>query len=209
MNLRDLAKIDIKTLQQIQVNDIIAFMRSNLDIAIIVSIIGLTLATVLGLYGYSTSKNISLNNQVQTAQELVPVAEKQKELLEEFNTFIKNFPDSIGTNALMEKISGLALDHDIQIKSISPGLTDENTIRSITEMTLTIVSDSYDDIISFTKSIESLPYSITITSWKGYQTNQSNSSRRTRSVNGQTEPDTILINIDMRIQSIQLKEGAS
>lgn len=212
MNFRDLAKIDIKNLQRITADDIIAFIKSRLDIGIITGLIAVTAMSIIGLFGYSKTKSISLDSQIKSENELLPVAEQQKTLLSEIQKFKESFPNHLGTNTLIDQISSLALLHGVQINALSPSETKEDEFKSITTIQITIAGEDYDNIISFTKSIESLPHSITITQWWGslLSSPQTNTNRRQSSRGGFliNEKTDDVISVKMTINSTLLKDHA-
>lgn len=212
MKLQDLAKIDIKNLQSITADDIIAFIKSRLDIGIITGLIAVTLMSIIGLFGYSKTKSISLTNQIKSERELLPAAEQQKKLLSEIQEFKEKFPKHLGTNSLIDQLSSLALLHGVQINALSPSETKEDEFKSITTIQITIASEDYDNIISFTKSIESLPHSITITKWGGtlLTSAQTPTNRRQSSRGGFLidQEITDLISVKMTINSTLLKDHA-
>lgn len=200
--------MNLKDLQNIDAGQIVHFLRSRLDIAAVVALIGISLLSVAGIFSYTRGITSKLRQQIETDRRLISVAEEQKRLLSEINRFKEDFPKHLDSNALIDRLSSLALEHRIQITSLSPSETKADELQSTATIQITIASTNYENIISFTKSIESLSYSITITKWDGSLSTQSGRTRQPRRITGAAEAeDEPAISVQMTINSIMLKNN--
>jgi Tfp pilus assembly protein PilO len=200
--------MNIKDLQNIDAAEIVHFLRSRLDIAVVVILAGISFISVTGIFSYTRAVTAKLRQQIEADRRLVSVAEEQKRLISEINRFKEDFPEHLDSNALIDRLSSLAIEHRVQITSLSPAETRADELQSTSTIQITINATDYENIISFTKSIESLSYSITIHKWDGSLSAQGGRSRQSRRITGAAEADDEpVISVQMTINSIMLRSN--
>lgn len=167
MNLSDLKNFDIQTLQNIDTNDIVDFLKTNISVMISVGVIFLTVFLVVVILNLNGIKSKNLKNEFSELQEKFTAVSEADIIKQEYESFIAQLPKSVEGNDLRNVISQLAVSKDIQIMEYAPLGKKEGELVDLSQVRITILSRTYNNIVDFTKAIESMPYAIRIEKWSG------------------------------------------
>lgn len=167
MKISDLAKINISDLQRIDIQEVKFFLMQRLDISVCLILGGLSVAGAIFIVSQGNISASSMNQQVRIKKDLLTVANEQKDLIKKIDEFKQKFPKNINSDQLIDQLSNLAVDHGVQINSLSPVKEDTDTFKKTVSLEIAVSSSDYDKLILFSKDIESLPYSIRIDTWSG------------------------------------------
>ena len=167
MNLKDLNNIDVKDLQNIDWNQIMGRIKSQPDLLINVLLIVVALVVSFSSFTkHAVTKKFSKTKMVELQKKLVAL-EKFEALKKEHSVFLKEIPKAIASDQLIQTLSELAIQRDIQILSFSPAKKKSNRLINITSVVVNIASKDYDSIILFLHDIEESSYPIRIENWSG------------------------------------------
>ena len=101
---------------------------------------------------------------------------------------------------LIDKISALATNHNIQIQSFSPAEETNGDFWQLSNLSINISCRKYKEVILFIQEIENLPYAIQIQKWSGKGKEGSS-----RNLNREDQVDNV-IEANIKIGSITLKK---
>ena len=198
--LKELNKIDVKNLKNVDAGQIKAALFNRLEITISIVLAAATIAGALYLFGNKKKETDQLNYRIGQLKEKVTIVQEQKNIQKSFEDFVDTFPKSIATDQLIDKISSLAANHHIQIQSFSPAEEISGEYWSITNLSINISSVNFKDIIQFVKDIENLPYAIQIQKWSGKP--KSDNAR----FSTKKDSSGVIIEANIKIGSISVKK---
>jgi Tfp pilus assembly protein PilO len=181
MNLKDLNNISVEDLKNIDVSALKEKIQSRPDVIITILTITISIFATVFVYTKYETQAKSLNQQVNAFKEKNKVVAKHKKSQEEYNKFIKTFPDSLTIDEFSNKLSRTALAYDIRILDFKPTQKSNNDYFSYDGVAITISANEYEDLVDFIKEIESSSNTFRIESWKAGAGGQSNQSRRRKS----------------------------
>lgn len=199
MDLKDLNNIRIEDLKNIDANDIKEFFVRRMDISIIILLIITIIFVIIMIRGNEKKALKTTELQVTEMKEKLEASENFKLAQSKYDRFIDNFPKSINSDQLSDKISEIAAQNDVLILSFSPQKTRISDIFEFSTVKISITSEKYENIVSFTKSIEESPYALRIEQWTG-----KSRSEDFKGAKQDTNKDLILAEIE--IGSVELKK---
>lgn len=197
MNIKDLANIDINDLKNIDLNDIKLRILSRPDILIDIILIGITIYVTIFIYSGNELKKVSLNKNIKEMEEKLNVVVDLKSANETYKKFKEDFPESLTSEQIVDRISVFGVNNNIQIQSFSPAKEQKSKYITLTTVQINVVAANYENIISFMKDIETAPYALRVESWNGSMASQ---GRR------ETTASNDSINADIMIGSIKLND---
>jgi type II secretory pathway pseudopilin PulG len=203
MNLRNLNKINIEDLKEIDWRQAKAHMANRPSLLINIVIIVITLAVVILTYQTNTKKIESLKGKLNNLEQRYNALQTFETLKKEQAEFIKQAPEIISDNRLIEILAEFAMKRNIQIASFSPSQEHANDYVRLTKVRINIQSENYADIIWFMHDIENSPYSIRLSEWVGL----SNESKKSVFTSGSrqltgSETQTEYIEATIEIESV-------
>ena len=191
MGLKDLNKLNIKDLQNIDVGEVKKFLFSRLDVSICILIGVLSAAISIFIMVKKINDISSVRAEIQLKHQILAASKEQMQIKEELTKFKTGFPEKLDEESMIQAILKAASQHLAKISSFSPAQEESDQYKKTTRINLTVNTDNFDDMILFIKSIESLPYSIKIDFWSGSQPSQIDSTIK-------------FITSNMKISSIEL-----
>lgn len=200
--IKTLNSIDVQSLKKIDFAQIKDILQGKPNIFINIGLITLTLFSAYYLFTSKKNESKKLNQEISLMKDKLAIVEQYNQLKKQYDDFMKNFPESVSSDELINKLSNMAVDHNIQILSISPAQKKTDDWGELTLVNLNISSDSYDDLVRFIEVIENAPFMIRIEKWSG-EMKEDYSSRQSTDTDTQETP----ILADIEIGSYKLKNG--
>jgi len=203
MNLRDLNKINIEDLKEIDWKQARSHVMSRPSLLINIAIIVITLVVVILTYQINTKKTESLKGNLNNLEQRYNALQTFETLKREQAEFITQAPEIISDNQLIEILAEFAMKRNIQIASFFPSQEYANNYVHLTKVRINIQSGNYADLIWFMHDIENSPYSIRLSEWIGI----SNESRKSGFTSGSrqltgSETQTEYIEATIEIESV-------
>lgn len=167
MKLNDLSKIDIQTLQNITEEDIKLFGKQHATILINILLIAVTLFVIIFLFAGQSNIAAGLDKKLKELQEQKHEVEKGELVKKQYADKISFLPAAITNDELRNKISGIALESDVQIVSFEPKDEKQDDVVKISFFEMNILSKNYRNIMRFTANIEKIPNAVRVDKWSG------------------------------------------
>lgn len=167
MNLKDLNKIDIHDLKNIDWRQAKAQLQSRPGLIINILLIGVTLFVVSSAYQKYARLTKSLGREAAELREKADALEKSRLTQKQYDDFLKSVPEVIPGDRMVETLAGFAVNRGVQILSFSPAKERSDNFIHLTNVEIHIASKDYANIILFMRDIETSPYSIRIGKWSG------------------------------------------
>jgi len=204
MNIKDLSKIDVKDLKDIDFNALLKDLQGQPSLLVNILLIIITLFVIIQIIvGYKTKVRI-IRREVPALEEKKQVVQEAQKIKRDYKAFWDKVPSTISKDEFIELISDLAIDNNIQIISLSPVDKRGDEYKEILTTSLTILATSknnYEDLLSFIKALENTLYAIRIDKWTvktgGHVFHRSSSK----------EQDSSSIKANLKITAINLKHG--
>ena len=207
--IQRLQSVDVKDLKTIDIQQVQDNLRGRPEM--IVTILLLLAAVGGGAYLYTAFQKTSgeLDGEVTKFTEQLEAAEQNKVLSGKFDKFMAAFPEKIVIDDLTDKISGFAIDRNVNIVSFSPAKQQETDYTRVETVNINVVAKEYHQLIAFIKDIEEAPFAIRIEAWTArLDRGKNQQGRRTRrqheAANDSEEQPSIAATIE--IAAIALKE---
>src|SRR3989338_4817335 len=170
MDLRDLNKINLEDLKAIDWELAKAHLLAKPDIAINALMVMIMMAVFVSSFNSYATESKSLKSQISELETKYEAREAFEATQKGYAEFLKNFPETVPDNRLIEILSEIAIKRNIQIIAFSPSEAKSNELVRLTKVRINIRSDNYPDIIRFMNDIEDSEYSIRIGEWVGIST---------------------------------------
>jgi len=173
-------------------------------VAILISIISVSSA-------YDVHKNTTETRETEVSElqkqvEEVSVFENTEK---QYHDFLANIPKAISGSKMIEMLSEIAIERNVQILSFSPVSKKGNSYINLKNLAFTIVSENYADTIRFIHDIEKSPHSIRIGKWYGiFKMPARTSQRFSRRFNRQIDNAEIkneYIEVKIEIETVEFK----
>ncbi len=204
MDLKELSKLDIKDLKNLDYQAIFNKLKKRPDIMIDTVII---LAALTFCVMYYANQKAELNAQsialmtLEKKERVFRELQKAQDVLKLLKSAI---PDPIVESQLIEIITQNASEHNINIASFSPAVTAVQSAGTTITLSIDITAPSYTHLWKFVYQLESKYKTIRIDTWTG-QMNASARQRGRASQSASTSPDTI--NASLTITAVNLING--
>lgn len=200
MNIRELASINIKGLQQIDKDEVIQFVRNRPVIFINIGIV--LVSFLISFFIYTSYKNTakSLKTKIIVLQKKLDAKNIKEATAEDMNTFLGKFPKVINRDEFINQVSAMAFQEGVKIVRITPGNFEENEYLKSLKFNIQITAENFEKLINFIKSIENSKYAIRV-----QRINSSMASLRRRKSSREGEEEIIQMDVD--IVSMELKNA--
>ncbi len=205
MDIKELSKIDIKDLKDIDFNAFVKQLQGQPSVLVNILLIIITLFVIIQIIvGYKT-KVRNIRREVPALEDKKKVVKEAKKIKEEYKSFWKDVPSKISKDKFIELLSDLAISHNIQIISLSPVDKNGDEYKEMLTTSLTILAASknnYEDLLSFVKALEeNTGYAIRIDKWSV----KTGGNVFGRSLSKQQDSNSI--KADLKVTAINLKDG--
>ena len=209
MNLKNLNKITLDDLKNIDWARVKGYLQSRPDLAINILLVVITFVVMVTSFQKYINARKSSESEIALLKKKQTVLDKLTHTQKQYDRFIKDVQTVITGDQLIEILSKLALQRDIQILSFSPAKTKSNKFVNLTSVEVNIASENYTNIVLFVNDIESALYSIRIEKWSGMsQSPNSPHTGRSRRFHRQTatiSKQNEHIEATIKIKSVELK----
>ena len=121
-----------------------------------------------------------------------------------YKNFWENVPEFIPQSELIELLTQMAIDHNIQITSLSPPREQSLLNVNLTSMDVTLKTNDYANMAKFMYEIENSPYSIRAGKWAARLITEYNYSQRYNS-QSQRMPSREYVEASMELQTVEFK----
>jgi len=172
--IQKLQNIDIQDLKNINISQVKAFFQSRLDVVIHLIFIVITLMVVITVGGGHKKKITLVKENTIEARETLEVLTVFQGVQKQYKDFIKDFPEALLSDKLIDKIFALAVDHNIQIVSFSPVQENSDDYAKFIRVNISISSDSYADIVRFVYDMERPSSGMQIEKWESEKIDDQN-----------------------------------
>ncbi len=183
MNLKELSRIDVKDLKNVNWGEVLEFFKTRWDISIQFVVIIASIFVCLWAYNTNKGKLADLSIQVKTAQEKLAKLNELQEVEEFSKKIFDALPPEISEKRLINLMADLAKKYNIRIHSFSPGEPIKKERYTVLPLTLALSSQNYKSIWTFIEQVETLPDAITIQNF-GLNSNPSTGQPARRSGGG-------------------------
>jgi hypothetical protein len=200
MNLQDLSNLDIKDLQNINVDEIKDFLVKRIDISVNILLIVLALSAIMYFVNERNTLTRRLTAEIAQKEAKVAEVENGTTVTNDYSGFISAFPTSISDDTLGTALSEFAVNRKVQIRSFSPVSKKRDTYRQNSIIQIKIASNEYQNITNFIKDIELAPYAVRVTKWEGVMQQATGSQVPQNTTMGD------MIVADVTLESINLNE---
>jgi hypothetical protein len=177
MKISDLNKItfeDLKNFDWKSVKGHLSDWRSIKDHLLgnpvpVICVLAIAMTTTSISFALRVHKNVAETQRTEIKQlrKRVEALDSFEKIQKQYSEFLAKVPQTISENKMIEMLSEIALLRKVQIVSFSPTSKKSNDQISLTNVEITIASESYADTIRFIHDIENSPFSIRIGSWSG------------------------------------------
>ena len=213
MNLKDLNKIDVSRLKEIDLKRTKEWLLSQPGLLINSLLIVVTIVVVFSTYNKNTETTKSLQEERVQLQERLEAIEKFNAVEKEYKSFTKNIPQTIEADQLITTLSEFAIARGVRILAFSPAKEENNLFFNVTSVEINVASEDYASIVLFMHDIESSPYLMRIGKWSGaFVASDSlteQKSRKPRRTSQQLSDEAVtkkFIQTTVKIESVELKD---
>lgn len=201
--INSLSVDDIKNIDWESIKD---RLLSQPGLLINILIITITAATVMTTFRSQTKTAKTLKSKITEQKEKVEALDRFELTQKKYKEFLKNIPQSISENRLVEMLSEIALKRGVRIVLFSPANKSSNSFVNLTNVEITVTSKEYAGIIRFINDIENSAYAIRIGGWAGVSTSPNQySRRRSRRLQPQVNPEDEYIETKIKIETVEFK----
>lgn len=165
--MEKLKGLDLKELQNIDADQVKEAIRRRPDILITALLIVVTFAVTLQAVKAYGRKSKTLAWEIKKMQERTAALDESRRLKEEYETFMKNFPEAVLVDQISGRISEFAANRHVQIVSFSPEKEKNDEYIRVRGVRLEVATADYRNLVLFVKDIEDAPYMMRIEKWTG------------------------------------------
>lgn len=204
-----LQSVDVKDLKNIDMQQVQDNIRGRPEMIIIILLLAASIGGSVYLYTSFQKTSGELDGEVTKYNEQLEAAEQNIVLTKKFDEFMAAFPEKIVIDDLTDKISGFAIDRNVNIVSFSPAKQQETDYTLVETININVVANEYHQLIAFIRDIEEAPFAIRIEAWTARLDRKGNNrqGRRTRRHEAAKDEDEIpSIAATIEIAAIALKE---
>ena len=194
-----LRNINIKDLQNIDARELGDMLRQRIDIILTVVPVVVTIVVMANMFKGYGKKSQTLAWEIGQMQERVEVIRESGRLKGNYSVFLENFPKSILTDQLINKLSEFAAYRKVQILSFSPVKEKSDDYIKVAGGQINVTADSYKNMVLFMKDIEAAPYALRVEQWSAKMKEQTINA-------GAEEFKKQTVEASMEISSIKLKD---
>jgi len=168
MDIKELSKLDIKDLKNIDFNAFLKQLQSKPSSLAAIGLAAITFFIIIQIgVKYKTDvKNI--RNEISSLEKKQASLKSAQKIKDDYNLFWADAPEHISKDRLIELISNIAIDNNIQIVSLSSVSKSEDHYKKTLKVSLSILAvaqNNYQDILSFVEAIENTAYALRIDKW--------------------------------------------
>ena len=193
MNIKDLTLINIEDLKNIDIEQLKQTLKSRPDLVIIIAMTLLTIFGLAGIFNYYHGTSNQLKMKIKALEGKQTTLKEQKEFQDEYNVLIKNFPKSLPSIQIIDKISELANKRGIKILSFSPAKEKDQELWSVTSHSINISSNDFKNIVLFINDIENSDYLLRVEKWSAKISQQKSGESRDYLMDAQVDIGSITL----------------
>ena len=201
MNIRELANINFKGLQQIDKDEIIQFIKSRPVVFINIGIVLASFLISYFIYSSYKSKAKSLTTKITALEKKVEAKKSKETILNDMHAIATKFPKIIGRDELINQVSAMAFQEEVKIIRITPGISEENDYLKTFKFNIQVTAEDFERLINFVRSMENSPYAIRVQRISSSM--QGNKRRRA----SREDPEAEMIQMEIDIISMELKNA--
>ena len=166
MNLIEkLNKIDINDLQKIDYKKIALEVRKNPNDFINIIAVLLTGFIVFNLFTKKQAEAKKLKTEMVTLEQKKISLENYNKANNELTAFIKNLPQKITDDEIVNRVTDIAVARNVQIETFTPAKKIKTTLYDLNSIVLSITASSYKDLWLFVHDLEQSAYALRIDHW--------------------------------------------
>ncbi len=204
MNLSELSQFDIKDLQKLDYNKLLKDLSKRPDILVALGLVLVTLFCSVNAFQRRQKELITLKQQIDTLEGKLRSVDSYEKVKKELSNFQTKVPEEFVGDDFINKVTDMAVSHNVQIESYSPAKKQTTPLYDLTSIVLNL-SAEYKNVWIFINDIEKSRYSIRIESWTGNMDTSSRTAVRRRPTEEEKSQPS-LVNVQVEIASINLKK---
>ena len=163
ITIKDLSEYDIKSLD---VNRVFKSLLQRRDILANLFIIAITVFLSFKMYGNFKAQTAALQADTGSMIERFQVISEYEATQKSLKKFVALAPKApTEVNTIIEEISEIASQHNVQIVSFSPNKAQDYDFYTSLNIRLSISANSYQSIGLFIRDIEKSPYNLRVENW--------------------------------------------
>lgn len=185
MDLKELSRLDIKDLKNLDFQAILTQLKKRPDIIITTAMILVTVTFCFLFYSNKKTEFAAQRQELTALEEKDAAFTQLQDIQLALKTLKSVLPDAITEARLIEIITQAASAYNVNISSFSPASITSQAAYSAITLSINITAPSYADLWKFIYKLESENKSLRIDSWS---TQQDGGGYRQRGLSFQTPP---------------------
>lgn len=165
MNITELLQLDIEHIKNVDWKQVQRDIFQRKDTLIITILLVATPVSCFYIYTKKSKEASAMAQSMSVYEQKLTALEGLQAAKKELTEYVAQFPDPIPDDELIDEISRMADNHNIQILTISPLQQSQDADYTLTTVTLSIIAANISDMRSFFETIENSPYPLRIDGW--------------------------------------------
>ena len=199
--IEKLNKINVKELQNIDYQKLLANIKTRPDIIIIAIAVAGTIFFCSKIYGDNQTKITTARTEIKNLEKKIEAIEKYKKRQDDLQGFVTQIPGPISEDNLINLITDFAVKHHVQIESFSPANKGTMPLYETAGLNLNLSVKDYKNLWLFIHDIEESAYPIHIGRWRA-----SLEGGQTQTERGQLPHQEEKLLVQIEIVSVNVKK---
>ena len=198
-----LLKYDIKNLKQdVDLEKLRQQVLQHQTLFLNAVLIFLTIIIAFNIFANRRNTARNLKGQVAALKEKNEAIAALTETQSELNKLLKDIPEELSANEIIDVLTDLAVLHNLKIVSFSPAKREEKKLYLKTTVKANVIANSYKDLWFFINAIEGADQMLRIESWNG----KADVPRGRRARRAANEGDKPYLQAQIEVSSLELKQ---
>ncbi len=203
MDLKELSKLDIKDLKNLDYQAIYTKLKKRPDIIIDIAVILAMLIFCIMYYGNQKAALSAQSITLMTLEKKERAFTELQQAQEALKSLKSAIPEPIQESQLIDIITQNASEHNISIASFSPAVTAVQPAGTTITLSLDITAPSYTHLWTFIYQLESKYTAIRIDTWSGQMISANVRQWGRTSKDASADPNSI--NASLTITAVNFK----
>lgn len=197
MNIKDLSKLDINDLKNLDFAKIQEGILAKPDLAVNVALVLLSLFAMFQIFNSRQGEIRNMKGQLEELEKKSAIVDTYHSTQKQLTDLIGSLPKGIQEDKVIDQLTDMAANRNVQILSFSPAQRESKRYYDKIVVNLNIVSNSYKNICLFVNDIEQSPYAMRLEKWSGSMEDISSLSQT-------TEISSTQANINAQITAVSI-----
>ncbi len=202
MKLSELSRLELKDLKKLDYKGVLDTVRKRNDVLINVVILGAALMLTINSLNKSGKQIKMIKAEIASWEEKISAVTNHDRLKQDMEKYQSQAPKGVSGDQMVDLLTDLAVNRNIQILSVSPAETSKKNLHSLTNTSMTITADSYADLWRFIYDIEHGPGTLRISRMEGTAEDRK-ASRRSGEEDRKQSPFKFQVRMDVTSVNIE------